>query len=112
MTTLALTRYIVPWGLDSTNFRYMEWGEDGLATIQDAPIAMYWQLVESSCTLGLLQCCLVDVKEGMARACPIVDPKRPCCLPETSAELEPMDMLSLLQQALETPKVTSISSPP
>ena len=102
-------KYVVPWSLDSANFRYMEWVE-GLATIQDAPIATYWGLVDSACTVGLLNCCLVDVKEGIARACPIVDPNCPCNLPETAAELTPMAFSTLFQMAMDTPKV-QISNP-
>ena len=88
----------------------MEW-TDGVASIKEASTAIYWQLVETPCTVGLLKCCLVDLKQGIARACSIVDPNLPCNLPETAANLEPMDFSSLLQQAMETPKVPS-SYPP
>jgi len=33
-------KYVVPWDLDSTHFRYMEWTE-GVATIQEAPTVTY-----------------------------------------------------------------------
>ena len=104
--------YMVPWGLDSERFRYMEWDGDGRASITDAPAALYWQMVEvGSCTVGLLECCLVDVKAGAARACPIVDVHAPCELPERATDLQAVGFDTLMAQARRQPTLTLTRNP-
>ena len=85
----------------------MEWNGEGQARITDAPAALYWQMVEQgSCTVGLLECCLVDVKAGVARACPIVDVHAPCELPERAADLQAVGFDTLMEQARRKPTLT------
>jgi len=100
--------YLVPWGLDSESFRYMVWDDEGRASIVPGTLAFFWELVaDQSCTIGLLNVCLVDLCEGTAMACPLVDLSNPCILPETSSDLTPMDLSTLMEQAQSNPKEDS-----
>ena len=100
--------YLVPWGLDCESFRYMVWDEEGRASIVSGSLDLFWQLVaDQSCTIGLLNVCLVDLSQGMARACPLVDLSNPCVLPEASSNLTPMDFDTLMQQAHSNPREES-----
>ena len=52
----------------------MVWDAKGCATITDAPAADFWELAQgpTNPAVGLFNCCLIDLKQGAAKGCPLV----------------------------------------
>ena len=78
----------------------MVWDAKGHATIKDAPAADFWALAQgpTNPTVGLFNCCLIDVKKGAAKGCPLVG-LTGAPFPKSAAALTAYTFAELYEQA-------------
>ena len=91
---------VVPWALDCIHFRYMEWDQDGVATIEQVEAAVFWKLAhQQSVTHCHLTTCLLEITNGIALGSILYNEADPPQLPEHASMLTPYTFAELCAMA-------------